>query len=457
MTRVLFVTHDLVGPKMAGPAIRCWELAAQVAKSCHVTLASKLPIDRAHPDFAVTSFDDQADKLIALAKAADVLVVQGLMLYHFPGLTRLGKFLVVDLYDPFVFESYPYFDSLGDGRDEVFLLYTDILNAQLAHADFMLCASERQRDLWLGMLGAVGRLTPDLFAADPSMRSLMARVPFGLPDARPVARRPVLRGQVPGIGHEDFLLLWGGGIWNWFDPLTVIRAIGKISRVRHDVKLYFLGTRHPNPEIPEMAMTAKAMALADELGLIDRSVFFNPGWVSYEDRQAYLVEASAGISAHFDSLETRFSFRTRVLDYLWAGMPILSTAGDGMAELVDREGLGAVLPVNDVGAWVGAITALADDPERSQAIRVRVERTADQFRWSEVAKPLIAYCETPHSPRRLLDGVPSLRQTWLSGGQSPLPSSPRGLAGKANRAVEVLRTQGSRALFRKALRSLLSL
>ena len=33
------------------------------------------------------------------------------------------------------------------------------------------------------------------------------------------------------------------------------------------------------------------------------------------------MEATLGVTMHFDSAETRFAFRTRALDYLWAACP----------------------------------------------------------------------------------------------------------------------------------------
>ncbi|HNP73643.1 MAG TPA: hypothetical protein PKK15_21190, partial [Kouleothrix sp.] len=38
--RVLFVSTDVVGPDMAGPGIRAWELAHALAAQCDVTLAA---------------------------------------------------------------------------------------------------------------------------------------------------------------------------------------------------------------------------------------------------------------------------------------------------------------------------------------------------------------------------------------------------------------------------------
>jgi len=54
---------------------------------------------------------------------------------------------------------------------------------------------------------------------------VMLVVPFGLPSEDPVAGRPVIRGVWPGIGPEDWIVLWGGGLWDWLDPLTLIRAV----------------------------------------------------------------------------------------------------------------------------------------------------------------------------------------------------------------------------------------
>ena len=51
-------------------------------------------------------------------------------------------------------------------------------------------------------------------------------------------------------------------------------------------------------------------------------------------------EADLGVSAHRDHLEARYAHRTRLLDYLWAGLPVVATRGDALAELVDRERLG---------------------------------------------------------------------------------------------------------------------
>ena len=97
------------------------------------------------------------------------------------------------------------------------------LETALLAGDAFICASERQRDLWLGALGALGRLSHEEHTRDPSFRHLIDVVPFGI-DAEPptVAWPSASRAMLPGVDEHSRVLVWGGGLWNWLDPLTVI-------------------------------------------------------------------------------------------------------------------------------------------------------------------------------------------------------------------------------------------
>jgi glycosyltransferase involved in cell wall biosynthesis len=211
---------------------------------------------------------------------------------------------------------------------------------------------------------------------------------------------------VPGIGPDDDVLVWGGGVYNWFDPFTLLRAIDLLRRTRPTVRLYFLGLRHPNPEVPPMAAAAATLELSDELGLTGRQVFFNDGWVEYGDRQNYLLEADLAVSTPPVNAETTFSFRTRILDYLWAGVPIVTTQGDALGEIVEREGLGAVVPPGDPVALAAALERLLADPAAIEAARHQVARVRQGFRWSVVLEPLADFCRDPRTaPDRVVHPV----------------------------------------------------
>lgn len=243
-------------------------------------------------------------------------------------------------------------------------------------------------------------MNPLVYDEDESLSSLIGVVPFGIEDAPPTQTKHAVRGSIPGIGMDDKVVIWGGGIYNWFDPLTLIRAIDRLKERRTDIRLVFMGTKHPNPGVPDMKVAWEAQELARELGLTDQHVFFNSGWVPYNERADFLLDADLGVSTHFEHIETQFSFRTRILDYLWASLPVVATDGDTFAPLIRDKGLGRVVPAGDVDALADALEVLLYDPAAHAAARDQVRVFAEGYRWSRTLAPLVDFCR---SPRRAPD------------------------------------------------------
>jgi glycosyltransferase involved in cell wall biosynthesis len=383
-------------------------MARSLAERHEVTVATPFPPEIVDDRCRLVEYSfARPSDLKLLAEQSAVLVVQGFTLSQFPFLGELKVAIVVDLYCPFTLEHLEMMRSRLNGVDassaQLAASETDaadvltVQNAQLALGDFFLCASERQRDFWIGALHTAGRINPRTYAADPTLRSLIDVVPFGLPDQPPPepGRQPaVMKGVRHGIRASDHILLWAGSILDWQDPQTLVRAVASISRRREDIKLFFMGTRHPNPAVPPMRAVQESIAVARELGVLDTFVFFND-WVPYADRWRYLIEADLGLSTHHDHLETALSFRTRMLDYLWAGVPIVCTAGDVFASLVIERKLGLVVAPDDVEQLAAAIERLVDDTGERARCRTRLLELADVFRWRRVVAPLARFCDQP--------------------------------------------------------------
>ena len=191
------------------------------------------------------------------------------------------------------------------------------------------------------------------------------------------------------------IVLWGGGIWEWLDPVTVISAVHELALARSGLRLVFMGVRRPNSRGAERAATERAMAVAEELGVLGSVVIFNENWVPYKERGAWLREADIGVSAHFDTVETRFAFRTRLLDYLWADLPIVTSSGDVIGELVERERLGASVPPKNVEKWVVALAVLLDDDEARRHASARMRAVKQSFEWSRIVEPLARLVSEP--------------------------------------------------------------
>jgi hypothetical protein len=218
----------------------------------------------------------------------------------------------------------------------------------------------------------------------------------------------------PGIAATDTLLLWGGSLLDWQDPVTLVEAVAALAPARPDLRLVFMGTRHPNPLVKPMQAVADSQARARALGVLDRHVFFND-WVPYDERARWLAEADLGVSTHREHLETHFSFRTRMLDYVWARLPIVCTDGDAFARLVRAEHLGAVVPPGDAAALAAAIDGLLADTSRRAAAREHLRRLGRDMHWSRVVAPLVRFLAAPRPAADHAVGLARLRADLQQG------------------------------------------
>jgi len=394
--RVLVLTDDSVGERMAGPAIRAWNVAELLAEQHDVKLASTRRVSGVADSFQVC--DGRGDRLRELAAGQQIIVLQGFTLRNNPWLAQTGAKLVIDLYDPIHLEML----EGGQGNspaEQTFMLSggLDALRIQIELGDFFLCATERQRDLWLGHMSALGRVNFASYRQDVTLRKLIDVAPFGIPETPPATGSGAIKGEIAGIDLGDQVLLWAGGVYNWFDPITLVEAVAMLVPTLPRLRLVFMGTKHPSVDDLSTVVLAKAIALSRTLGLLDKHVFFLEGWVPYAERGRYLSDADIGVSTHYLHVETAYSFRTRMLDYLWAGLPIVCSEGDEFAGLVTKHALGTAVPTNDVKALATALSDLLTSPEKMAAARDQVEQTAPSFRWRKVLRPLVDYCADPWS------------------------------------------------------------
>lgn len=404
---------------MAGPAIRALEMSRLFASTKAVVLATTARCDLDVEGIETVHLNHQNAR--GLVDAADVIVFQGVFLSSHPWVADSDAVIVADIYDPFHLET---LEQESDRpmalRWELSHMTVDVLNRQLRRGDYFVCASEKQRDFWLGQLAGQGRINPTTYDEDASLRALIDVAPFGLPDSPAVQRQHGIKGAIDGIGPDDKVILWGGGVYNWFDPLTLIRAMARVVTSVPTARLVFMGMTHPNPHVPAMTMAREARELSAELGLTGVHVFFNESWVPYEDRADLLLDADIGVSCHFDHIETEFSFRTRILDYLWAGLPVVCTTGDAFAALVEAEGLGGTAAPEDVDGLAAVLTRLLVEEETRANAAARSRQVAAHFTWRRSLAPLLAFMD---DPRRAPDLDPAVPRPDSSAAKSARPTN----------------------------------
>jgi glycosyltransferase involved in cell wall biosynthesis len=395
--RLLIITNETIGPRMSGPGIRSWEMACALSEKCDVTLAVLGKPARQHPSLRVVGCEidePHCSSLESCIADADVVLGMGSLFARMPRTRNLNKPAIVDLYDPFELEKLAQSPVIPEEHwlkiDTESIIH---LQFQGAVGDFFICASERQRDFWLGTLLAAGRVNAITYTQDPTLRKLIDVVPFGIPSEPPRKRQDVLKGVHPGIRPNDKVLFWNGGLWQWFDPLTLINALVEVLRVRDDVKLFFAAGRHFNLNtVPEMPIYEQTLARCREMDLLDRHVFFGD-WIPYDERGDYLLEADLGVSVHKQTLESRFASRTRLLDCVWTGLPVISTAGDPLSEMIVQYELGQTIPPERPDLLAEAILSMLADDGLRDRVTGNAQAIRDELTWTQVVEPIARFLE----------------------------------------------------------------
>ena len=397
--KILIVSHDIVAPAMAGPGIRYHAIAQALSREFDVTLAIPNPPDpRLEQDgLKIASYQERNwPSLAPLIRQADVFMLNGYVVFLYPELMQEENLppLIIDGYDPLLAEWLAATRPRPDEQRQWWAEKIRQLTPQYLAGDFFICASERQRDWWLGLLENIGRINYWTVCDDPALQKLVAVVPFGLRATPPEHTRKVIREVWPGIGPHDRILLWGGGLWMWLDPLAAVQAVARIWEVRQDVRLVFPGTRRPiHGEMHPPTHREAIRQEAERLGLLDKAVFLGD-WVEYQDWGNVLLESDIGLSLNpQEFLEAHLAYRTRVLEYIWAGLPMLVTRGDPTGELVAQYELGKLVDTHDIEGIAAGLLELLDTPRATY--QARFDQVRQMLTWEKVCEPLAEFCRNP--------------------------------------------------------------
>lgn len=413
--KVLIISHDKIGSSMAGPGIRYHYMAELLSNSFDVTVGffgpTYLPEEDFPHSYKVSHID--AHTFEPGFEGFEIIISHWLSetMLHYCNTNRV--FVVIDLYVPGPVEQLA--GSLFGGKtvkSEDDFEYNRALTMYrkfFENGDLFLFSNPRQLDYWTGYAFGSDQIHLSTYSARP-IYDRFIYAPMGIDTKQPLKHTSdVIKGVISGIGKSDKVLLWTGGIWGHFDGQVLIRTMGKLKEKRPDIKLLFFGTQHPNPNVPEMKEFLDTRKLATELGLINKAVFFNDGWVKYPERINYLLEADVAVNTHKASIETEFSHRTRVLDHLLTGLPTISTEGDYLSDVViGPKGLGIVVPPNDEVALEDAIVKILE-PGKLNDIKKKIARERKAFDWENTMSHLEQFLSGDIDKLPLLNTAPKLR------------------------------------------------
>jgi glycosyltransferase involved in cell wall biosynthesis len=364
MFGVVVHTPDVVGERMAGPGIRAWHFAGELAKHFTTTLVCKregeLP---SASDFRVAA-RGSAEALVAM-RAASVVIGQPARGF---GRQRRGQRVVFDLFDPVLLELREMYGRHPSMRQRIHLAAERWrVHRAVSGGDLLIVAAPKQRELYR------------------DAKAPIIEIPFGIEEIGPSTDR-------------ENIILWGGGTWEWLDPAIAAEAVVEANRRGVECRLLFLGRSRPN-------LHAVDRRREDRLDtIIANSAPFvqaNDAWTPYRDRLSWLRRSKAAIMLHRPTAEAAYSIRTRLFDAIAAAVPVITTENGFAAELVAAEGLGIVVQASDSAAVADGIERLIRDDAFYAACVSNLIRIQPRFAWDVVTRPLVeAVNEWQRQPER---------------------------------------------------------
>lgn len=361
--RVVVHTPDVVGERMAGPGIRAWHLALELAKHFSTGLVAKhdgVPGDAS----GVRMLVHQSAEARAAMRDATVLVGQPARRFR---RRAPRQRMVYDLFDPTVLELREIYGSAPSIRQRAHLAaeWWRLTHA-LIDGDLLIAAAPRQRLFYETLRAGEGA---------------WVEIPFGIePEEAAVCEKP-----------RDNIVVWGGGVWEWLDPGTAVDAVLRLNGEGLRARLFFLGRTRPNPhEIDRRRHDRFEELLARGGGVIDATT----AWVPYRERLSWLRAGKVAIMLHRRTAEAETSIRIRLFDAIATATPVVATEGGFAADLVRAEGLGIVVPPEDGAAVAEAIRTLLTDDEVFSTCVQNLERIRPRFAWEVVTRPLIDAIES---------------------------------------------------------------
>jgi glycosyltransferase involved in cell wall biosynthesis len=99
--------------------------------------------------------------------------------------------------------------------------------------------------------------------------------------------------------------------------------------------------------------------------------------------------------------------RTRVYDYLWGGLPIVTSSAPGTDEILTRYGAGLIVESEAPQAFAHALLSALGDAER---LRDGARRFVDDNQWPRVLQPLVDFVRAPRidANKQMTDRPPSI-------------------------------------------------
>ena len=125
-----------------------------------------------------------------------------------------------------------------------------------------------------------------------------------------------------GFSEEDRVLIYMGSFFYFSGLVEALRGFATLAKTNAALKFLLIGGGDQDQELRKLVL---------ELG-VQGKVFFT-GFIGYQDLPRYLKIADVAVNTLEPTLVANVAFPNKVLQYMAAGLPVVSTKLDGLAQI----------------------------------------------------------------------------------------------------------------------------
>ena len=193
----------------------------------------------------------------------------------------------------------------------------------IKRADRFSTVSIPQKYALIGELAAFGRLNRRTFGYD-----FVEHIPNAVNSDELIIGEPLLRGKK--VQDDDFLVLWSGGYNTWTDVDTLFNGLQEAMSQNPRIKFISTGgniSGHDDFTYRDFQQKIEQSPYKDRFILL--------GWISSKDIPTVYSECDLGLNIDGLNYEVVFGARNRLNSMLRSGIPVLTTLGTEVTEILN--------------------------------------------------------------------------------------------------------------------------
>ena len=312
----------------------------------------------------------------------------------------------MDIYGDPVMENQIRLYSIGDNRGLFSVIGME--NAILRKGDVFSGLSNPQKYAVIGKLGMMGRLNRESMGYE-FVHTIFPGMENEAGSDTANEKEKILRCKL--VEKDDFIVLWCGGYNAWADVEILFKGLEYAMERNPKIKFVSIGVGaivdpHSYPRF-----------LANIKNSKHKEKFVMCGWLpSHEDVFKYYRESDIGISTDKNCYETLIGSRTRFVEMLTYGLPVITTAGCELGYILENEGVCRTVPTGDFASLGKLILKLAERNLLKDNLAKKYQNLIQKFSFETTISPLRKWILSPlYAPdkrmRKLLKLKEKLR--WL--------------------------------------------